>query len=101
MGQNYSTDIGEECRCLLGWKLIHDLRTVFGPFMAGPKITDPRLFVGRNEELHTIASRLTGEQPVSVNIVGRRRIGKSSLLYHFFQTYEQRVPEPTDRQKLS
>jgi hypothetical protein len=65
------------------------------PFVAGSKITDPRLFVGRKEELHTIALRLTGEQPVSVNIVGRRRIGKSSLLYHFFQTYEQRVPEPT------
>ena len=67
----------------------------FCPFIAGPKITDPRLFVGRKEQLHTIVSHLTGEQPVSVNIVGRRRIGKSSLLYHFFQTYEQRVPEPT------
>lgn len=64
------------------------------PFVAGPKITDLRLFVGRNEELNVIASRVTDGQPVSINVVGRRRIGKSSLLYHFFQTYEQRVPEP-------
>lgn len=65
------------------------------PFVAGSKITDPQFFVGRKEELQTITSRMTGVQPVSINVVGRRRIGKSSLLYHFFQTYEQRVPEPT------
>jgi hypothetical protein len=65
------------------------------PFMAGSKITDPRFFVGRKEELQTITSRMTAAQPVSINVVGRRRIGKSSLLYHFFQTYEQRVAEPT------
>jgi hypothetical protein len=65
------------------------------PFVAGQKITDPRLFVGRTEELDAITSRMTGEQPVSINVVGRRRIGKSSLLYHLFQTYQQRVPEPS------
>jgi uncharacterized protein len=65
------------------------------PFVAGPKITDSRLYVGRTEELNVIASRVTDGQPVSINVVGRRRIGKSSLLYHFFQTYEQRVPEPS------
>ncbi len=65
------------------------------PFVAGSKITDPRLFVGRTQELDLITSRMTGIQPVSVNVVGPRWIGKSSLLYHFFQTYEQRVAEPT------
>ena len=65
------------------------------PFIAGPKITDPRFFVGRKEELQAITSRMTAARPVSVNVVGQRRIGKSSLLYHFFQTYEQRVSEPT------
>ena len=64
------------------------------PFVAGPKITDPRSFVGRQGELSAITSWVTSDRPVSVNVVGRRRIGKSSLLYHFFQTYEQRVPEP-------
>ncbi len=65
------------------------------PFVAGPKITDPRLFVGRKEELDAITCGMTAVQPVSINVVGRRRIGKSSLLYHFFQTYQQRVPEPS------
>ena len=54
-------------------------------------ITDPKFFVGRKDELNVITTRMVSGQPVSINIVGKRRIGKSSLLYHFFQTYEQRV----------
>lgn len=65
------------------------------PFVAGSKITDPRFFVGRKTELHALTAQMTAVQPASINIIGRRRIGKSSLLYHFFQTYEQRVSEPT------
>jgi hypothetical protein len=38
---------------------------------------------------------MSGVQPTSVNVVGDKRIGKSSLLYHFSQTWEQRVPEPS------
>ncbi|MEO0407981.1 MAG: AAA family ATPase [Cyanobacteria bacterium P01_A01_bin.135] len=64
------------------------------PFIAGSRIEDPALFVGRRGELRTIASRMTAAQPTSVNVVGERRIGKSSLLYHFFQTYDARVNEP-------
>jgi hypothetical protein len=56
------------------------------PFVPGPKIEDPRLFVGRREELRAIRTRMTGAQPISLNIYGERRIGKSSLLFHFFQT---------------
>ena len=65
------------------------------PFTAGTKITDPRFFVGRKEELQIMAARMTAMPPISINIVGQRRIGKSSLLYHFFQTYEQRISAPT------
>ncbi|MGK7878472.1 MAG: AAA-like domain-containing protein [Xenococcaceae cyanobacterium] len=61
------------------------------PFSAGSRIEDLRFFVGRREELDFIASHMTADQPTSINVVGERRIGKSSLLYHFFQTYEQRV----------
>lgn len=61
------------------------------PFVAGPMITNPGLFVGRKDALRTITTRMTGPQPTSINIVGKKRIGKSSLLYHFFQTWEQRV----------
>ena len=61
------------------------------PFIAGPMIRDPRLFVGRKAELRMLARRLEGAQPISVNVVGERRIGKSSLLYHFYQTWTSRV----------
>ncbi|MFP5272529.1 nSTAND1 domain-containing NTPase [Coleofasciculus sp.] len=61
------------------------------PFCAGSMITDPQFFVGRREELDIITSRLVNAQPTSINVVGEHRIGKSSLLYHFFQTCEQRV----------
>ncbi|WP_044500131.1 hypothetical protein [Nostoc sp. PCC 7107] len=61
------------------------------PFVAAGMIEDSRLFVGRKDELHAIASRMSGPQPTSINIVGEKRIGKSSLLYHFFLTWEQRV----------
>ena len=46
------------------------------------------------DELRAIVSRMEGALPVSVNVVGERRIGKSSLLYHLFQTGEQRVRDP-------
>ena len=54
----------------------------------------PEQFVGRKQELRAIISRMEGSQPTSLNIVGEHQIGKSSLLYHFFQTWEQRVSQP-------
>lgn len=68
------------------------------PFVYGGRIEDPRDFVGRKEELQYIFDRLeavvhTG-QPQSISIVGPRRIGKSSLLYHLTQTYCQRLSRP-------
>jgi AAA+ ATPase superfamily predicted ATPase len=64
------------------------------PFVAAGMITDPRLFVGRQDELQAILSRMIGAQPTSINIYGDKRIGKSSLLYNFFLTWEQRVQNP-------
>ncbi|MCA9941779.1 MAG: AAA-like domain-containing protein [Anaerolineales bacterium] len=64
------------------------------PFVAGPMIKDPRLFVGRREPLRRLTNALSGAQPTSVNVVGERRMGKSSLLYHFAQTWDQRAPHP-------
>jgi uncharacterized protein len=65
------------------------------PFVAAGMIEDPRLFVGRKEQINAIVSRMSGVQPTSINVVGEKRIGKSSLLYHFFLTWEQRVQEPS------
>jgi uncharacterized protein len=64
------------------------------PFIAGAKIEDPALFVGREYELDYLAARMSGVQPVSVNVVGERLSGKSSLLWHFTQTWAQRVDDP-------
>ncbi len=64
------------------------------PFMSRSVVTDPRLFVGRREQLRTIATYVSQPSLTSLNIVGGRRVGKSSLLYHFFQTWEQWVPNP-------
>ncbi|MEB3311743.1 MAG: ATP-binding protein [Snowella sp.] len=61
------------------------------PFYAGSTITDPSLFVGRRDLLKILCDRLTGVQPTSINIVGRHRTGKSSLLLHFVNTYHQRI----------
>ena len=61
------------------------------PFFASGMIDNPNSFIGRKSALDEITSRMTASQPTSINVVGKPRIGKSSLLYHFCQTYEQRV----------
>ncbi len=67
------------------------------PFFFGGHVTDPDQFVGRKAELRRIASLLetahTGQMQ-SVSIVGERRIGKSSLLFHLKQTYPQWLSQP-------
>jgi hypothetical protein len=42
-------------------------------------------FFGREREIERIMSRLGAATPQSVSIVGQRRIGKSSLLWHLAQ----------------
>ena len=61
------------------------------PFSAGAIISDSRYFVGYEAQLDKITNRAIAAQPTSINIVGDKRIGKSSLLYHFCQTYEERI----------
>ncbi len=61
------------------------------PFYAGSTISDSRYFIGYEEQLKTITVRAISDQPTSINVVGDKRTGKSSLLYHFYQTYEQRI----------
>ncbi len=63
------------------------------PFYAGSTISEQRYFVGYQQQLDKITARtgIYSHQPGNLNIVGEKRIGKSSLLYHFCQTYEQRI----------
>ena len=65
------------------------------PFVSSGRLENPQLFVGREYELNAVTSRMAGPQPTSINIYGDKRIGKSSLLYHFVQTWETRVPNPS------
>lgn len=64
------------------------------PFVARAMIKDPAAFVGRADELHDLYTLLGGMQNCS--IVGPRRIGKSSLLYHLTHasTYRAQLTDP-------
>ncbi|ETX05511.1 nSTAND1 domain-containing NTPase [Candidatus Entotheonella palauensis] len=62
------------------------------PFTNRGVIADPDDFFGRQEELNEIFTRLRNMQ--SSSIVGDRRIGKSSLLYHLAQIGTQRLRDP-------
>lgn len=54
------------------------------PFCNRGVITDPDDFFGRENQIAEIITRLATMQ--STSVVGERRIGKSSLLYHLCQT---------------
>jgi uncharacterized protein len=62
------------------------------PFTNRGVITSPDEFFGREQEIAEIVSRLRAM--ASLSIVGERRIGKSSLLYHLYQTGWLRVDDP-------
>jgi AAA+ ATPase superfamily predicted ATPase len=64
------------------------------PFITKGKIEDPLGFIGRKEELRQLTNWMSGSQPISVNVVGERLSGKSSLLWHFTNTWAQRGPDP-------
>lgn len=55
------------------------------PFLNRAMIQDSRDFYGREREIRKIYARIDAENPQCVSVVGDRRIGKSSLLYHIGQ----------------
>lgn len=52
------------------------------PYLNRLMIRDPAHFFGRKRELGYILHRIGAERPQSVSVVGERRMGKSSLLFH-------------------
>ena len=52
------------------------------PFTFGNPIKDPARFFGREAEIRQITNRLLSSAHESTSIIGERRIGKTSLLYH-------------------
>ncbi len=63
------------------------------PFYYGGMIKDPAKFFGRRAELGKIFSRLGTSPMQCISVVGERRIGKSSLLYHLTQVYKGKLSE--------
>jgi hypothetical protein len=52
------------------------------PFTFGNPIKDPTRFHGREGDIRQIVNRLLSSAHESTSIIGERRIGKTSLLYH-------------------
>jgi hypothetical protein len=52
------------------------------PFTFGNPIKEPAGFIGREAEIRQITNRLLSSAHESTSIIGERRIGKTSLLYH-------------------
>ena len=65
------------------------------PFCNRGVITDPDDFFGRENQIAEIITRLATMQ--STSVVGERRIGKSSLLYHLCQTGVRRLKDESYR----
>lgn len=61
------------------------------PFTNRGVIKNEEDFIGREEQLGEIIERLRTLQ--SSSVVGERRIGKSSLLYHLAQTGARRIED--------
>jgi len=68
---------------------------VLNPFINRGVITNPEDFFGREQEISEIITRLGAMQ--SSSLVGERRIGKSSLLYHLAQTGWLKIDDPAYR----
>src|SRR5579859_1021963 len=53
------------------------------PYLARGPVRDPEMFYARRAELWEISSFIGGNQ--SISIVGQRKIGKTSLLFHLMR----------------
>jgi serine/threonine-protein kinase len=57
--------------------------TLRNPYISRGPVRSPEMFYGRNAELWEIASFIGGNQ--SIAVVGQRKIGKTSLLFHLMR----------------
>jgi serine/threonine protein kinase len=60
------------------------------PYLNRVMISNPSEFFGRDRDIRRIYSRLDAPRPQSISVVGERRIGKSSLLYHIYRARNRR-----------
>ncbi|GEM_PF-3720838 len=61
------------------------------PFTYGNPITDAARFIGRARQIEQVFSRLRNVEFESSSLVGERRVGKTSLLYHLADAAVQRA----------
>lgn len=61
------------------------------PFTFGNPITDASRFIGRGRQIEQVFSRLRNVEFESSSLVGERRVGKTSLLYHLGDAGVQRA----------
>ncbi len=66
---------------------------VTNPFHASGRINDPAFFFGRRRIVREICAEL--RKGCSVSVVGEAQMGKSSLLYHLYQTRASWLPDVT------
>ena len=75
------------------------IKKTMSPFVIGPPITHPRQFFGRKRELKQIFN-LWQQFPLQhMAIVGKKRSGKTSLLYHLMQITQYKEAELRYQQK--
>ncbi|QQS45191.1 MAG: AAA family ATPase [Acidobacteriota bacterium] len=73
--------------------------TSFGsPFVPGIPLEYNQKIYGRDDAIRYIVDNLTRYK--NINIVGKRRMGKSSLLNHLIGNHENHLLQPQSRQRL-
>ncbi|MBN1797371.1 MAG: hypothetical protein JW822_02260 [Spirochaetales bacterium] len=60
--------------------LVKPLKKKGNPYLNRVMLPHPEMFYGRKGLVKRVVTRLTGQRPQSISLVGERRIGKSSLL---------------------
>ncbi|RMG40591.1 MAG: ATP-binding protein [Methanobacteriota archaeon] len=65
---------------------------MLNPYTWRTVVRDPDMFYGREKELSEVASRLCGNIPLNISVIGPRRIGKSSMLWHISRSSSKVLP---------
>ena len=65
---------------------------MLNPYTWRTVVRDPDMLYGREKELGEVASRLCGNVPLNISVIGPRRIGKSSMLWHISRSSSKVLP---------
>lgn len=76
---NYCDRVAAEPLCAKALPALPGLDALRNPFIAGPEVTDERMFVGREQILREVFATATNEGGL-IMLQGQKRVGKSSFL---------------------